>query len=325
MFEFINYLKLIATILITNSHFGNIWPVSAMASGGLLGNILFFAVSGFLLFNIKESFPKWFSKRFLRVYPAMAVFTLFAVAIGEYPLNDFSQAVKLFVYPTNYIFIVWLVVCYVAFYVVSYLDKRNGKSLETSLIAVLLTWLLAYVLLYDKTSYRIDNVYEPFILFLYFESMLVGALFRKHKDGFGKFSGAKVLLTVLSVAVYFGSKIVFSRYDFLLNYQIANQIIILIALVAVFDLFMSLESLFRKMPNAVKVCVGHISNITLQIYIVQFVIIAHFKKLAFPLNLAAVTVLILVAASVLYYIEFYIRKLASKKENVKDVNPNAKG
>ena len=60
MFEFINYLKFIATLLITNSHFGDIWPVSAMASGGLLGNILFFAVSGFLLFNIKDSFPKWF-------------------------------------------------------------------------------------------------------------------------------------------------------------------------------------------------------------------------------------------------------------------------
>ena len=215
MFEFINYLKFLATLLITNSHFKDIWPVGAMASGGLLGNILFFAVSGFLLFNIKDSFPKWFLKRFLRVYPVMAAFTLFAVALGEYPLNDFSQAVKLFVYPTNYIFLVWLVVCYIAFYIVSYLDKRNGKFLETSLISVLVIWLLAYVLLYDKTAYSIDNVYEPFILFLYFESMLVGALFRKHKDRFSKFSGVKVILTVLSVAVYFGSKIVFSRYDFL--------------------------------------------------------------------------------------------------------------
>lgn len=318
MFEFINYLKFIATLLITNSHFEDIWPVSAMASGGLLGNILFFAVSGFLLFNIKDSFHKWFLKRFLRVYPAMAAFTLFAVALGEYPLNDFSQAVKLFVYPTNYIFLVWLVVCYIAFYIVSYLDKRNGKFLETSLISVLVIWLLAYVLLYDKTAYSIDNVYEPFILFLYFESMLVGALFRKHKDRCGKFSGVKVFLTVFCIVAYFGSKIAFSRYDFLLKYQIVNQIIILIALVAVFDLFMSLEALFKKMPKVLKVCVRYVSNITLQIYIVQFIIIAHFKKLAFPLNLAVVTLLILVAASILYYIEFYIRKITLRKANIKE-------
>ena len=77
MFEFINYLKLIATALITNSHYGNIWPVSALATGGLFGNVIFLAVSGFLLYNIKTSFIKWFPKRFFRVYPALAIFTLF--------------------------------------------------------------------------------------------------------------------------------------------------------------------------------------------------------------------------------------------------------
>ena len=41
MFEFINYLRAIATVLITNSHFANIWPVRELASGGLLGNVIF--------------------------------------------------------------------------------------------------------------------------------------------------------------------------------------------------------------------------------------------------------------------------------------------
>ncbi len=58
MIAFINYLKLIATALITNSHFSDIWPISALASGGLLGNIIFFAVSGYLLYNIKLGFKK---------------------------------------------------------------------------------------------------------------------------------------------------------------------------------------------------------------------------------------------------------------------------
>lgn len=319
MIEFINFLKLIATVLITNSHFGDIWPVSAMASGGLLGNVIFLAVSGFLLFNLKENFPKWFLKRFSRIYPAMAVFTLFAVAIGQYSLTSISKAFSLFVYPTNYVFLVWLVVCYVAFYLVAYFDKKKDKFLEITFLSVMLLWIAVYVLFYNKTLYGVDNVSEPFILFLYFESMLLGALFKKHKEKLGKFNPLKIVFSVICVIVYFGSKLAFSKYDILLNFQIANQFVILLTLLVVFDLFMSLENFFKKAPNSVKTCVRHISNITLQIYIVQFVIIEHFESLAFPLNLAVVSILILLAASVLYYLEFFVRKLmASAGKNTRE-------
>ena len=179
MFEFINYLKLIATALITNSHFGNIWPVSALATGGLLGNVIFFAVSGFLLYNIKTNFIKWFPKRFFRVYPALVIFTLFTVLIGEYTLNNLNDAFKLFIYPTNYIFLVWLIVCYCIFYFVVHMDKKVNNFLEITMLVIFLVWILVYALVYDKSIYSVDNVSEPFILFLYTESMLMGALFRK--------------------------------------------------------------------------------------------------------------------------------------------------
>lgn len=146
--------------------------------------MVFFAVSGFLLYNIKTSFPKWFSKRFFRVYPALAVFTLFAVAIGEYGLNSFEDAFRLFVYPTNYIFLVWLIVCYCVFYPVAVVDKKKKHFLEFTMSVILVVWILVYVVLYDKSAYTVDNVSEPFILFLYIESMLLGALFNKHKSLF---------------------------------------------------------------------------------------------------------------------------------------------
>lgn len=53
MYFFITTLKALASILITNSHYANIWPVPSMAAGGLLGDILFFAVSGYALANIR--------------------------------------------------------------------------------------------------------------------------------------------------------------------------------------------------------------------------------------------------------------------------------
>lgn len=53
MFEFIIYLKAIATMLITNSHFDTIYPISQLSMGGSIGNSVFFWVSGYCLANIK--------------------------------------------------------------------------------------------------------------------------------------------------------------------------------------------------------------------------------------------------------------------------------
>lgn len=309
MFEFINYLKLIATALITNSHFGNIWPVSSLATGGLLGNVIFFAVSGFLLYNIKTNFVKWFSKRFFRVYPAMAVFTIFAVIVGQYPLNSFKDAFRLFVYPTNYIFLVWLIVCYCIFYFLVFMDKKIGNFLEIIMAVIFFVWISVYVICYDKSVYRVDNVGEPFILFLYIESMLMGALFRKRRTDSDKLKISKIFVAIVSFVTYFASKIIFSKVEALLSFQIVNQFIILIALFSFFDLFMSLEHIFKKMPEKINCIVRHISNITLQIYVVQFLLIGYCNKLSFPLNLIAVTLAIIVVATLLYYIEFLIRKL----------------
>ena len=56
MFGFIYLLKALASILITNSHMGNMYPSEFMALGGSFGNGLFFCISGFLLVNIKNGF-----------------------------------------------------------------------------------------------------------------------------------------------------------------------------------------------------------------------------------------------------------------------------
>ena len=278
---------------------------------------------GFLLFNVKAGFGKWFLKRFLRIYPALFAFTLFTVIIGRYHVENIADAVELFVYPTNYIFIVWLFVCYIVLYVVSFMDKKHANTLELFMLVILAIWIFTYMVFYDKTAYTADNVSEPFILFLYIESILIGAYFRKHEDEFDRFSFKKVIITIVCVTIYFISKIAVSKIEDLFVFQIVNQFVLIITLCAMFGLFVSLEKYLTKIPKVISQIVKYISNITLQIYFVQFVVIVRFEKLPFPASLIGVVVGIFVAATILYYVEQLIRKGISSIKKSRKCNLDA--
>lgn len=324
MYYFINYLRTIATILITNSHYSNIWPIADMAAGGLLGNILFFAASGFCLFNVKENFGKWYLKRVAKIYPVMIIFTLLAVLIGDYTLASGKDVVRLFLYPTNYIFLVWLMLCYVIFYVVAWLSKKYDKITETALAVVLGFWILTYFIFIDKSVYHIDDVSKPFILFLYFSSMLVGALFQKHIDKFGKIKIVNIVLLFVSLIVYFGSKIAFSKIQFIVFWQIFNQLSILVVLYFMFAVFIGLEDCFKKIPNWLNKTMKFVAGITLHIYIVQFVLIRRLETLVFPVNFLVTTVAILALACAVYYVEFFIKKgILALVDKIKGKKKNA--
>ena len=325
MFYFIHYLRAIATVLITNSHYSNIWPNANLAAGGLLGNILFFAASGFCLFRVKEGFGKWYVKRIAKIYPVMVGFTLVTVLLGRYPLRNLQDAVKLFLFPTNYIFLVWLMLCYVVFYVVAWLSQKYENATEYSLVLVLIAWLVTYFAFVDKSAYHIDNVDEPFILFLYFSSMLIGALFRKHMDKIRKVRWYGVVGLLAGLLVYFGSKIAFSKIQAIVFWQILNQLSVLVVLGFVFAVFIGLEPVFKRFPMWLNKTVKFVATITLHIYLVQFVVIYTFEGLMFPLNFVVTTALILAAASALYFAEAFTRKgilcltkkIVRKKENAK--------
>lgn len=310
MVEFINYLRVIATILITNSHYAGVWPISAMAAGGLLGNIIFFAASGFCLFKIKERFDKWYFKRILKIYPVMLIFSLIMGLVGLYPLNSGMDAVRLFLYPTRYIFIVWLMIAYAVFYLVAYLQKRfpDKKIVEFTLLGVFTAYIAVYLIFIDKTVYGIDNVEKPFILFLYFQSMLIGALFNKYSEKYAKVKWYNIVLAFVCLIAYLGSKLLFDRYENLAFLQIFNQLIIMACLYFVFATFMSLEGKLKKLNPKWNGIIRFLAGLTLYIYIVQFVIIAWLEHLAFPLDFFAISGLILVGAIVIYLIEKYVRK-----------------
>ena len=208
---------------------------------------------------------------------------------------------------------------YIPFYFLAFLDKKHTKLLEKVLIGVVVAWVIVYLLFIDKSAYVIDDVEKPFITFLYFTSMLTGALFRKHYDKFTNFKVKNVVFLPLSAVVYFVSKFAFSRWEVIAPLQILNQFVILIVLYFIFTLLISLESKLAKVPNKINGIVKYVGGLTLQIYLVQFVIIKSFKGLIFPLNLAVVVILILAFASLVYFIEYAVRKFITAYKTNKKV------
>ena len=116
MFQFVYWLKAFAAILITNSHYADIWPVSRLAMGGHLGNCLYFFVSGFCLYSIRNSFPGWYAKRIVRIYPALWIVAGINLLVGFWRADGPMAYIHYLIYPTWYHFIASILVLYIVYY-----------------------------------------------------------------------------------------------------------------------------------------------------------------------------------------------------------------
>lgn len=321
MVFFITVLRALAACLITNSHYVGVYPTDIVANGGLLGDVIFFAVSGFCLYNIRLSFPRWYAKRVARCYTPVWLITAVYMALGAYSLNNGISPAERFIYPTSYHFIASIILLYIPYYLIIKTEALK-THLPAVMLAVFVLYMAVYVFAYDKTVYEIDNVHKPMIRFLFMESMLLGAYFRQNDSVYRKSKTA--LPAVMSGALfclYFACKFMLSRYAALSRLQFVCQIILFVLLYFVLRLFASLDAKLTRLPQFMKTVITFLSEITLEIYLVQIVIIDRLAKAAaFPINWILLTTTILSAATVLHYAVKGIYALADfiKKSVIKN-------
>ncbi len=312
MVFFITFLRAIAACLITNAHYTGIYPTDLIANGGLIGDIIFFAVSGYCLANVKMNFPRWYSKRVVRCYLPVIIMTAIYMVMGEYslevhPLNWW------FIYPTYYHFVASIVVLYIPFYAVMKIDFLK-KHIPAVMGVIALVYLVVYIFFYDKSYYHIDVVREPMIRFLFMESMLLGAYFKfndgKYRNNFKWYNFVGVGVFFL---LYFASKLFFSRSDSFMYLQVVNQFVIFALLYFVFKFVMGIDAKLDKLPAIIKSVISFVAKMTLEIYVVQYVIIDFIRPLlGFPLNWISITALIFVTATALHFVCEGVLKLSDK-------------
>ena len=311
MIFFITVLRALAACLITNAHYTGVYPTDLIANGGLIGDVIFFAVSGYCLYNIKGTFLQWYSKRLIRCYLPVWLITAAFMLLGFYSLAEHS-ALWWYGYPTYYHFVASIVVLYIPYFIIMKWETLR-KHIPAVMVGIALVYLVVYLVAYDKSYYHIDTVREPMIRFLFMESMLLGAWFRQSDSKFrNRFSWWQVAAVVAVFVTYFAGKLVFSKLSSLSALQIVNQVLIFVLLYLIFRLFAGLDGKLEKMPAPVRGCISFIARITLEIYVVQYVLIDLIRPLfGFPLNWFALTGGILLAATGLHYAVEGLMKLWS--------------
>jgi peptidoglycan/LPS O-acetylase OafA/YrhL len=301
MIFYITVLRALAAILITNAHYVGVYPTDLFANGGLLGDVIFFAVSGFCLENIKYKFLIWYGKRIIRIYPIVWIITLIYILLGFYSFEDWTVCEYL-LYPTYYHFVASIMTLYVGFFIIMKL-KTLADNIPKIMFWLFIIELIIYILFYDKSNYHIDTVREPMIRFLFFQAMILGAYFRKYQE---KFMDKNRMinwfaLSILSI-IYFFLKLAFDQIKELSTYQIINQIVLFILLYYVLKCFASINNKLEALPFRIKAFIVFIAKITLEIYVVQYVVIAKLSTIIFPLNWVVITGTIIILAFILHIV-----------------------
>lgn len=293
MYEFVYLLKTLAALLITNSHFDKLYPVSYLSIGGSLGNTLFFLAAGFLLSSqVNNSFPKWIFSRIKRLYPPLWIMTVFLICTGYLSPTSLEEVLIDFFFPYKAF---WFIPAILCFYALFWFVVRTKVSY----------WFVSGVLLYavwyanlDTTSWVVEDG-SFFKYVFYFLVMLVGYSFKNKKTVDIVPADKKILtmaiITVLSLGAYVGLKLLVNGSAVMMQMQFMVQVATLLFGVACFNLLYFLEEKIKQLRERKIWKVPQIiGESTLEIYLVNAVVITNMEKVFFPVNVIFAMLLILV-------------------------------
>lgn len=319
MIFYITVLRALASIFITNAHYTGVYPIDIIANGGLLGDVIFFAVSGFCLYNIKFKFLKWYVKRIIRIYPVVWIITIIYLLIGFYTFKQMNLF-EYMVYPTYYHFVASIIFLYIIYYIIIRNDKLKN-NIPKIMLGLFIIEILIYVFIYDKSYYHIDTVREPMIRFLFLQAMLLGAFFRqKNKEYINNNKILNWVKLATFFIIYFASKLFFVKIDEIAEFQIINQIVLFITLYYFFKCFAGIDNKLRKLPEKINNVINFIAQITLEIYVVQYPIIPIFRNLPFPINWILITTTIIIVAYLLHFVSKKIINIIERKIFNENIN-----
>lgn len=164
----IDFVKAIATIMVINSHMQICYPGHEyLATGGSIGDALFFFASGFALFlGRKMDFINWYKRRIGRIIPTMIAMGLIACLVfqSDESFLDIMLARRY-----------WFLQCILVLYIFFYPVIKHPAIINKVGLSSLALFIILYFCFFNYESnglyYGTDNVFR---WVAYFPIMLMG-------------------------------------------------------------------------------------------------------------------------------------------------------
>ena len=302
-----NFLRVLAIALVVNSHMDSLYPrqLAPLATGGMIGNSLFFLLSAWgLLLSIRErprEFREWYSRRIGRIYPSVWV----TVILLTFPLGLHNGSIRLgnildemsrFFFPPF-----WFLQALMIYYVGIFFIIRNFCLRRLALVTgpVVIVYVIYYLFLLDLTKFSIEGT--PFRLIFYFLVMLSGLWLGSQHDTI-KFRGLVDLVGLfLSIACIYGHKYLMQR-GMLLSWQFVQHLAVF-PMLYFFARVASSDLITRTIMDSRYLgrFLTFLSTMTLEIFMVNNSIDALDLEVGgFPLNVVALLTLNFVLALVIF-------------------------
>ncbi len=202
----------LAAWLIFNSHLEAFYPIPWMAADGLLGNTLFFVMSGLGIFSSlnkrHQSIRSYISRRFWRLYPAVFIVllmqTIFILPISKYGPID---VLKTFIWPSPFTYVAVIVPTYLLAFACHRLRPKNAAYFMMGLC--LLVYCIGYIQSIDMFSNNqklIIGHLPSLVSYGYFAfAFALGGLVSSRKN-FTTFSWSWLSVAVFLTGLYVGIK-----------------------------------------------------------------------------------------------------------------------
>lgn len=197
----------IAAWLIVNSHLEKFYPIAWLAADGLLGNSLFFFVSGYGIQKtllVDRRWKRFFSRRLIRIYPAIFLVLIAQISI-QYPDQlDLSNVFYFFVWPTQYTYIKFIIPFYAALWMFS---NVKARLLVLSLIASVIFYIFSILAYWPLENNLSLGALPQVFWFTFFWCVTASGALWARKDWPGQFSVGRLALVAAAALVYFAAKL----------------------------------------------------------------------------------------------------------------------
>lgn len=295
----IDFVKLVAVFLVLNSHMGLCYGShSFLATGGAIGDALFFFVSGFTLFlGGKYRFDNWYKRRLSRIYPSVLATGIVACLLFKSE-DSFFDVITAKRY--------WFVQCIFIYYILLYPIKTYVSKVWIAFTALFALVVAAYFLFFDFTGKGIfwgsDSYFRWMFFFLI---VLQGAMLGK--QGHITFRVWHLPALLVCIAAWYGVCFFFNG----VNWQILS--VIPMFGITYFLYSVSNNSLVKKtlQTKMLKKPVLLVGSLCLESYLIQKYLITDSLNNLFPLNIPIIMLLVLLFAFFVRMVSEFIRQVFS--------------